>query len=96
MTKEKVLFVGVSPKPYCGCNYWYLDESGETMPHTFVYVKMGRHDRLQPVYVDSVLWCDIDKTPYPIDRVKRVVRQATEEESEVAKKEWKEEQNMFA
>ena len=49
---------------------------------------MGRHDTLQMVYVDSIRWCTIDKVPYNYEKAKRVIRQATKEESEVAKKEW--------
>ena len=88
--EKLVLYVGVSPKPYYGCNYWYVDELGETKAKTFVWVKMGRHNTLQMVYVDSVKWCTIEKAPYNYEKARRVIRQATEEESEIAKKEWSE------
>lgn len=88
MQSEEVLFVGVSPKPYCGCNYWYVDESGLTKPKTYVWVKMGRHEREQIVFVDSVRWCDKDNAPYPIDKARRVLKQATEKESKHAKETW--------
>jgi len=92
---NKILYVGVSPKPYFGCNYWYVDESGLTKPKTFVWVKMGRHDTLQMVYVDSVKWCKLEKVPYDYNRAKRIIRQATNEEMEIARKEWKDAQTYF-
>ena len=88
--EEKILYVGVSPKPYYGCNYWYVDETGKTQPNTFVIVTMGRHNLEQPVYVDSIKWCTPDKVPYPYERAKRVIRQTTETESALAKAEWDE------
>lgn len=88
MNKGKVLYVGVSPKPYYGCNYWYVDELGKTKPKTYVWVKMGRHDTEQIVYVDSVRWCNIDKAPYPYDKAKRILRQTTKDEAFSAKNSW--------
>ena len=85
---KKVLYVGVSPKPLYGCNYWYVDESGLTKEKTFVWVRMGRHDREQLAYVDSILWCNINEVPYSYDKAKRILRQTTEEESNKAKEEW--------
>lgn len=86
---EKILYVGVSPKPYYGCNYWYVDESGKTQAKTYVWARMGKRDIKQLVYVDSVRWCDLNEAPYPYDRAKRILGQATEEESAIAEKEWK-------
>lgn len=86
----KVLYVGVSPYPYKGKGYWYVDEYGVTQPKTYVWVRMGRHDREQMVYVDCVCWFDKENTPYPYERAKRVLRQATEEERDRAEKAWKE------
>ena len=85
---NKILYVGVSPKPYYGYNYWYVDLTGKTQPKTFVWVKMGRRDTEQLVYVDSVKWCDRDKVPYPLEKVKHVLAQATLEQSDKAKKDW--------
>ena len=87
---KKILYVGVSPKPYYGCNYWYVDESGKSQPKTFVIVKMGRHNLEQPAYVDSIKWCSPDQVPYPYERAKRVIRQTTQEESAKAQREWDE------
>ncbi len=86
--KNKVLYVGVSPKPLYGCNYWYVDETGLTKPKTFVWVRMGRHDREQLAFVDSVLWCEVGNAPYSYEKAKRIIRQATEEETERAKIDW--------
>lgn len=85
---SKVLYVGVSPKPLYGCNYWYVDESGLTKEKTFVWARMGRHDREQLVYVDSILWCEIDVAPYPYDKAKRILRQATQSETKTAVAGW--------
>ena len=35
----KYLFVGVSPKGYMGCNYWYLDQTKSTKPGDYVWVR---------------------------------------------------------
>lgn len=87
--KIKALYVGVSPKPLYGCNYWYVDETCQTKAKTFVWVRMGRHNREQLAFVDSVLLCDVDAAPYPYEKAKRIIRQATEEETERAKAEWR-------
>lgn len=73
-------FVGVSPKGYLGCNYWYLDEEGKSVPHAYVWVRMGKRNREQVVYVDSVRYCTKDSAPYDMNRIKRVIRQATKEQ----------------
>lgn len=76
----KYLFAGVSPQGYKGCNYWYLDKSGTVKAGDYVWVKMGRHNLEQIVYVDSVRYCDDDTAPYDPTKVKQVLRKATEEE----------------
>ena len=92
---EKIMYVGVSPKPYRGCNYWYIDDSGLSKAGSYVWVKMGRHDREQMVYVDSVRWCEPDKAPYPLNKAKKVLRQTTKEEAEQIVKEWNEFQDIL-
>ena len=78
--KGKYLFVGVSPRGYRGCNYWYFDPTGTTLPGDYVWVKMGRHNTEQIVYVDSIKFCNEDTAPYSPDRVKQILRKATQEE----------------
>lgn len=73
-------FAGVSPLGYKGCNYWYLDESGKVKAGDYVWVQMGRHNTEQIVYVDSVRYFAEDTAPYPVNRVKKILRAATEEE----------------
>ncbi len=84
------LYVGVSPKGQYGCNYWYIDEDKQTQANTYVWVNMGRRNTEQIVYVDSVRYCNAEDVPYPIDKTKRVLRQATEEETEEADVLWDE------
>lgn len=88
MSDKQVLYVGVSPKPLYGCNYWYVDETGKTVPKTYVRVEMGRHNTEQTVYVDSVIWCSKINEPYPYEKARRILRQATKEEIEQAKLDW--------
>ena len=90
MKENKRLYVGVSPYPYRGKGYWYIDESGQTLPKTYVWVRMGRHDREQMVYVDYVRWFAEDEEPYPHDLAKKVLRQTTENESKTAEEFWNE------
>lgn len=73
-------FVGVSPYGCRGCNYWYLDPTGKTKAGDYVWVRMGRRDTEQVVYVDSVRQYSQETAPYPPERVKRVLRVATQEE----------------
>lgn len=75
-------FVGVSPKGFTGCNYWYLDKSGTVSPGEYVWVRMGRHDVEQIVYVDDVRRFNDDTAPYDPTRIKQVLRKATKEELE--------------
>ncbi len=82
----KILFVGVSPLGYTGCNYWYLDASGNTKAGDYVWVQMGSHNTEQIVYVDSVRYFTEETAPYPVYRVKQVLRTATEEEIKECKK----------
>ena len=76
--KGKYLFVGVSPKGYKGCNYWYLDPSKSVRAGDYVWVCMGRHNTKQIVYVDSVRWFNDDTAPYNPERVKRVLKKETD------------------
>ena len=76
----KYLFVGVSPKGYKGCNYWYLDESKRVQAGDFVWVRMGKRQIEQVVYVDSIKYCDDDTAPFDPALVKRILRKATQEE----------------
>ena len=80
--KAKYLFVGVSPKGYKGCNYWYLDKSGESKAGDYVWVRMGRHNTEQIVYVDNARWFDKESAPYEPAYVKQVLRKATDDETE--------------
>lgn len=84
------LYVGVSPKGQYDCNYWYIDEAKQTQADTYIWVKMGPKDKEQLVYVDSVRYCNADEVPYPIEKTKRVIRQATEEEAAEADALWDE------
>lgn len=86
----KYMFVGVSPQGYKGCNYWYFDPEKKTQPNTFVWVKMGRNETLQLVYVDSVRRFNEYSAPCSIDTKKRVLKQANEEDIAQAKQIWKE------
>ena len=87
----KYLYVGVSPKGYKGCNYWYLDKSKDICAGDFVWVRMGRRQIEQVVYVDNVRYFDDDTAPYPPETVKQVLRKATEEEIAEARVLWAEE-----
>lgn len=88
--KWDYLYVGVSPKGQYDCNYWYIDEAKQTQADTYIWVKMGPKDKEQLVYVDSVRYCNADEVPYPIEKTKRVIRQATEEEAAEADVLWDE------
>ena len=78
--KGKYLFVGVSPRGYRGCNYWYLDPTSSVQPGEYVWVRMGRHNIEQIVYVDDIKYCNEETAPYNPLTVKKVLRKATEEE----------------
>ena len=78
--KGTYLFVGVSPKGYKGCYYWYLDPSESVQAGDYVWVRMGRHNTEQIVYVDGVRRCTQETAPYDPIRVKQVLRKATDEE----------------
>ena len=69
-------FVGVSPCGYKGCNYWYLDPTGTVQAGDYVWVRMGRHDTEQVVYVDSVRQFGEENAPYDPRKVKRVLDKA--------------------
>ncbi len=84
----RVLCVGVSPHPYKGKGYWYLDEEGVTQAGDFVWVKMGRHDTEQMAFVDCVRWFAVENLPYPYEKLRKILRQTTEEEKQTAKKAW--------
>ena len=76
----KYAFAGVSPLGAEGCNYWYLDESKALKKGDYVWVRMGRHDLEQIVYVDDVRYYDEETAPYEPERVKKVLRKATDDE----------------
>lgn len=83
--KGQYCFVGVSPLGFAGCNYWYLDETKTVKEGEYVWAKMGRRKIEQVVYVDSVRKANQDDAPYPLAEVKKIIRKATQEETE----EWK-------
>ena len=85
------LFVGVSPKGYKGCNYWYLDTSKTVRRGEYVWVRMGRHNTEQVVFVDGVRYFNEETAPYPPEKVKQVLRKATEEEIKQAVLSWEQE-----
>lgn len=85
------LYAGVSPKGYRGCNYWYLDKTKSTKAGDYVWVRMGRHNTEQVVYVDDVRYFTEETAPYPPSVVKQVLRKATQEEKEQAEYEWSKE-----
>ena len=78
--KGKYLFVGVSPFGYEGCNYWYFDPSKTVEKGDYVWVRMGRHNKEQIVFVDSVRQFSDDTAPYNPAVVKQVLCKATKEE----------------
>ncbi len=73
----KYLLVGVSPKGYKGCCYWYLDVTKTTKAGDYVWVRMGRRQIEQIVYVDAVRYCDDDTAPKEVTHVKKILRKAT-------------------
>ncbi len=87
--RGKYRFVGVSPRGMEGCNYQYLDESGEVKAGDYVWVRMGRRQIEQVVYVDSVRDYDEEDAPFNPRTVKKVLRKATEKEIKGYLKEWK-------
>ncbi len=78
--KGKYLFAGVSPLGYNGCNYWYFDKSGKVKAGDYVWVRMGKHNIEQIVYVDQVRYFTEDTAPYDPATVRQIFRIATEEE----------------
>ena len=70
------LFVGVSPKGFKGCNYWYYDPTGLARRGEYVWVRMGRHNTEQIVYVDSVRYFTKETAPYEPSTVKQILRKA--------------------
>ncbi len=78
--KGAYAFVGVSPFGYTGCGYWYIDPTGEVKAGEYVWVRMGRHDREQIVYVDVARRFNEEDAPYNPRTVKQVLRRATKEE----------------
>ncbi len=88
-TTGEYSFVGVSPRGLEGCNYLYLDESREIKAGDYVWVRMGRRQIEQVVYVDSVRAYEKEDAPYAPQTSKKVLRKATQEEIEGYLKEWK-------
>jgi len=84
--RGKYRFVGVSPLGYEGCNYWYLDESDSIDCGDCVWVRMGKRQTEQIVYVDSVRRFTEENAPYDPACVKKVLRKATKEEIEKVKR----------
>ncbi len=78
--RGKYAFVGVSPLGYKGCNYLYLDPTKKVKAGEYVWVRMGRHNTEQIVYVDSVKRYEEEEVPYNPKNVKQVLRKATKEE----------------
>ena len=82
--KGKLTFVGVSPLGCAGCNYWYYEETGDVQAGDYVWVRMGKHHTEQIVCVDCARQFTEMNAPYDPERVKRVLRMATDEEVQAA------------
>ncbi len=80
----KLHFIAVSPLGYNGCKYWYFDETGKVKAGDYVWVRMGRHDLEQVVYVDCVKRCNHHNIPCPEKQVKDMIKIATQEEAQKA------------
>ncbi len=80
--RGRYAFVGVSPRGYRGCCYWYLDTTGTVEKGDFVWVRMGRHNIEQIAYVDDVRRCSDENAPYDPSRMKTILRKATPQECE--------------
>ena len=81
-TDGKYLFVAVSPLGYRECKYWYLDATKTVRKGDYVWVRMGRRNTEQIVYVDEARYFDDETAPYDPLQVKQVLRKATSEEQE--------------
>ncbi len=83
-------FVGVSPRGFKGCNYLYLDEKEEAVVGEYAWVRMGRRQIEQVVYVDSARCYTAEDAPYNPRTSRKILRKATAEEVAAAQKEWNE------
>ncbi len=85
----KYRFIGVSPRGRKGCNYQYLDETGEEFKvGDYAWVRMGRRRIEQVVHIDSIRLYGDEDAPYNPQSVKRILRKATKEEIKAYLKEW--------
>ena len=73
------LFVAVSPLGYRGCKYWYLDPSKSVVKGDYIWVRMGRHNTEQIVYVDEAKYFNED-FPYEPSKARQIIRKATQKE----------------
>lgn len=68
--------------------YSYLDSVGNINIGDYVWVPVGRYNEKRLAYVVSVGEYTIDKVPFPLDRTKKVLRLATDDEVAKAEGDW--------
>lgn len=63
-----------------GKAYSYLCEDPEIREDDWAVVPVGENNDLKIVHVERIEYCSEENAPYPIDKIKSILRKATEEE----------------
>lgn len=78
-TASDLIICNVTFEKY-GKTYCYLTEDDTLKAGDRVIVPAGRENRESIVMIDSVEYCPKEKPPFPLDKLKRVIRKCTEED----------------
>lgn len=81
-------YIKVVFNDYSSVEYSYLDENRIAAEDSYVWVPVGRYNEKRLAYVVSVGEYTIDKVPFPLDRTKKVLRVATDDEVAKAEGDW--------
>lgn len=68
--------------------YSYLDENRIADYDSYVWVPVGRDNKRKIAFVVDFEDYTVDKVPYPLDRVKKILRLATDEEVAKIESDW--------
>lgn len=78
-TASDLIICNVTFEKY-GKTYCYLTEDDTLKAGDRVIVPAGRENRESIVTIDSVEYCSKEKPPFPLDKLKKVIRKCTEED----------------
>ena len=86
--EQRYRYVGVSFEGARDNLYWYLDDEHVAERNIFVYVPVGDDSTPEAAHVECVRYYNTSQVPYPLDKIKRIIKRLPEEDQIRLDSEW--------